>query len=75
MIIINHQAPNLQTEQHDSVVIKQEPPELDSSDTEQGKDNKNTFHFPRVFHRHKTLWKWMHICATIITKNDIASIS
>lgn len=40
---MNHQAPNLQTEQDDSVVIKQEPPELDSTDTEQGRANKNTF--------------------------------
>lgn len=39
---MNQQAPNLHTEQHDSVVVKQEPPELDSTDTEQGRTNKNT---------------------------------
>lgn len=53
MIIMNHQAPNLQTEQHDSVVIKQEPPELDSTDTEQGRANKNTS--LRIFYSRKTL--------------------
>lgn len=42
MTIMNHQAPNLQTEQRGPVVIKQEPPELDSTDTEQGRAN-NTF--------------------------------